>query len=147
MHRFNIKPGQFRVYCKVGTQQSSRELTAQEIADQVSALYKLMDWARTVAITAMKKNGISEWSVRDRYKLTKLVHGLPGLVKTGLAAVTLALKRPPRDWSEYKSAILGGVRLDAGTERYRAQFARTFANAESVANTIPGEDGSGRGVV
>lgn len=147
LKRFGVTGKSLRVYCVPGTQRCSRQLTPTEMAQQAHLLYQLIQYCRDTADTAMRKNGVRGWSERDTYKLTKLVHGLPGLVKSGLALVTIALKRPPRDWSEFKSAILGGVKMDAGTERYRAQFARTFANAESTANAIPAAPDSGKSMV
>lgn len=133
--RYEIPSGALRVYCVPGTQSCSRPLTDAEMTYQAQKLIDLIAHCREVAGASSAKNHL-QWNGRDMYKLTKLVHALPGLVNNGVARVTLALKRPPHDWQEFK-AIIKDVKLDDGTERYRALFPRLFLNAEKTASALP----------
>jgi hypothetical protein len=130
-----VPSGSFRAYCIPGTQVCSRPLTEAEKIAQADATMKLILRCREIAGAAGAKNGIT-WNPKDRYKLIKLVHGLPGLVKTGLALTTKHLGRPPRDWQEFKVAV-GQTKMDDGTEKYRSLFPKLFANAEKVASDLP----------
>lgn len=133
--RFDIPSGAFRVYCIPGTQKCSRELTAEEMMAQAKGFMKLVTRSREVAGLASAKVGL-QWTGKDRWKLVKLVHGLPGLVKQGLSRTTTKLGRPPKNWQEFKVTI-DETKLDDGTERYRAIFPRLFANAEKTAAALP----------
>ena len=84
---------------------------------------------------AAAKNGL-RWRPKDQLKLVKLVHGLPGLVKSGVALATKHLGRAPRDWLEFKTAV-NATKMDAGTEKYRNLFPKVFANAEKVTAGLP----------
>lgn len=138
--RFGIPSGAFRVYCIPGTQKCSRELTPTEIAAQVKALYQLIQFHRSKAEESVRKNGL-RWSGRDFWRLVKLDHALPGLMRRGVAAVTVALGRPPRDWYEFKSSMLSGkVRLDPGTEKYRAAYGKWLNSAESFGDKVPADE-------
>lgn len=131
-----IPSGSLRVYCQPGTQTCTRLLSADEELAQVNALFGLIRKCRAKADVAMSANGVRGWGERDYWRLVKLVHALPGLVK-GLAYVTKSLGRPPLNWAEFKGNVLAGTKLDAGTERYREMFPRLFANAEKTAAGIP----------
>jgi hypothetical protein len=133
--RYEIPSGALRTYCIPGTQSCSRMLNDDEMKFQAAKLIDLITHCREVAGAASAKNGL-HWSGKDMYKLTKLVHGLPGLVKTGIARVTTKLGRAPHDWQEFK-AVVNETKLDEGTERYRSLFPRLFLNAEKVTASIP----------
>jgi hypothetical protein len=136
MKALGIKSGEFRKYCKSdGSGVCIRKLTSDEVGAQAKALSNLILRCRNTADTSMQKNGLG-WDEPDRWKLVKLSHGLPGLVKTGMALVTAKLGRAPHDWWEYKATILAGLPMDSGTEKYRAEFPRTFLNAEKTAAGI-----------
>lgn len=136
-----IRSGALRVYCTPGTQQCSRPLTAQEMAEQVKSLILLIKAGINHANRTLIANGASTlpgWksSHEDFWRLVKMVHGLPGLV-SGMAFVTRKLGRPPAGWNEFKDQVITkGVKLDAGTERYRARFPAIFANAEKAADGV-----------
>lgn len=133
--RYGIKSGAFRVYCIPGTQECSRPLTNLEMAAQAKAMMDLVVHCRDVAgnaLASVKAN----WNGKDVYTLTKLVHGLPGLVKSGMTLITAKAKRAPRDWQEYK-AMIRETKMDSGTEKYRSEFDRLFANAENVTSVLP----------
>jgi hypothetical protein len=133
--KFDIKSGALRVYCVPGTQQCSRRLTDSEMKEHALANMKLILRCREVAGQASAKNGL-HWKGKDIYKLVKLVHGLPGLVKSGMALVVKSLGRPPKDWQEFKVAV-DKTKMDDGTEKYRSLFPKLFANAEKVAADLP----------
>lgn len=135
MTRFKVASGALRGYCVPGTNKCSRKLTADEIRFQADKATQLMAYCRDVAESAARKNGL-RWSERDRYRLAKLVHALPGLVRTGVALVTAKLGHPPRDWMEYRVGV-DNTKMDAGTEHYRKDFKRLLDNAESVGGAVP----------
>jgi hypothetical protein len=133
--RYGIPSGSLRVYCTPGTQQCSRRLTEQEMQDQARYLVALIARCREVAGATTSSNGV-RWTGKDQYRLVKLVHGLPGLVKQGIPRVTKKLGYPPRSWDEFKSAVASTV-MDSGTEKYRQYFPRLLANAEKVCAALP----------
>lgn len=132
--RYGIPSGSLRVYCVPNSQSCSRELTDEEMSAQARYLLALITHCREVAGAASAKSDL-RWTGKDMYRLTKLVHGLPGLVKQGVPRTTLKLGRAPNNWDEFKSAI-ASTKLDDGTERYRALFPRLFLNAEKVASSL-----------
>lgn len=137
--RYGIPSGSFRVYCIPDTQKCSRELTSDEMHAQAKSLIDLIVRSRKVAQETASASGL-QWSGKDRYRLTKLVHGLPGLVKQGIPRVTKKLGRPPKDWGDFKVTI-SNTRMDDGTERYRSLFPKLFANAEKATATLPNDIG------
>jgi hypothetical protein len=134
--KLKIPSGSMRAYCQPGTQKQTRKLTADEISAQAKALIGLVQSCRDTAETALRKAGAQNWNGRDYWKMVKLVHGIPGLVKGGLAATSAKLGRAPRDWQEYK-ATLAAVKLDKGTEAYRNLFPKVLANAEKAVINLP----------
>lgn len=135
-----IDANKLRTYCVDGTQTCSRLLTADEMFYAVATAIKLIQSCRTRALAKLSSIG-ARWPLRDTYKLTKLVHALPGLVN-GLATVAKHLGRAPESWQEFRDvATSGDVRFDGnekhGTEHYRGQFAKLFHNAEETGNTVP----------
>lgn len=133
--RYGIKHGELRVYCVPGTNRCSRKLTVPEIQRQAEILAKQVAFHTGKALDAAKKNGL-KWGRRDLYRLGKLDHALPGLVRSGVALATASLKRAPRDWSEFRKTVEGGLKMASGTERYRKDFPRLFDNAESVGGAV-----------
>ena len=133
--KFQVASGALRKYCTPGTQVCSRMLTDAEMQVQAKAAMDLILHCREVAGMAAAKNGL-RWRPKDQLKLVKLVHGLPGLVKSGVALATKHLGRAPRDWLEFKTAV-NATKMDAGTEKYRNLFPKVFANAEKVTAGLP----------
>lgn len=133
--------GSFRVYCIPGTQQCSRTLTDDEMWEQARAHIAMIGKCVAYAARVLGDSGASAlpgWDNRkaDFWKLVKLVHATPGMVK-GMSYVKTSLGRAPINWDEFKNAVLkGGVKLDAGTERLRAEFGRLYANAERCASGV-----------
>lgn len=134
-----IDGGQLRAYCVPGTQSQSRALTANEMLFQVNATVALVKRCMAGARRDLASVGV-QWSEHDFYCLTKLQHGLPGISHRGIPAVAAKLGRPPAGWNEFK-ANLQLVKLDSGTEAYRAEFPGILLNAEKTASVISTEYG------
>lgn len=140
--QLGIPKGSFRAYCVPGTQVCSRWLTKQEMGAQAEAHVKKIQSSIAYAqriLVANKADTMAGWRTggRDFWRLVKLVHGLPGLVK-GFTTVAKELGRAPASWDEFKNSILVGVKLDPGTEHYRSKYAALFKNAESVTQKMQG---------
>lgn len=152
-----ISPVAMRVYCNPNkvpyttrdgrhimgpSQQVIRPLTDAEVAEVAAAIIGKVGQSRTYAAhyaieskLAWPSDGVDFW------RLVKLVHGLPGLVNTGIHNVTAFLGRPPVSWAEYRHCIQSGqVHCDPNTEKYRGSdgFASTFDNAEKATATMQG---------
>lgn len=134
--KFGVDQNKLRAYCVPGVGQVARALTAEEMAYAARAAMALISHCRTVAEGKLKQTG-AQWPYRDTWKLTKLVHALPGLVN-GLVTVTKHLGRAPEDWEEFAGLVLGGeVKFDHGTEAYRADFPRELLNASEAGAAAP----------
>ena len=137
-----IKSGSLRRYCGKG-QTCSRPLTSEEMAVQVKALISLIRNSVAYVQKVLTANGalhLPGWSSTGEgfWRLVKTVHGLPGITN-GMRFVTAKLKRPPNGWDEFKDQILNqGVKLDSGTEKYRAKYSKVFENAEKTARDAIG---------
>ncbi len=113
------------------SQEMIRDLTAQEVADQVHGTVGKIVASRNamrVKLAAVH----ATWSNVDQLRLVKLHHGLPG-VANGLAAATKVTGKPLGSWAEFRDLVTAGrVRFDPITEGYRGSdnFAHLFANAE-----------------
>lgn len=129
-----LAPGSLRVYCIPGTQTCSRRLTNAEMQVQavahVAKIRECRDYVRQL-LTTNHAQDLPGWATsgRDFWRLSKLVHGLPGLVR-GFTTVTKELGHPPKSWDEFKNTILVGMKLDSATERYRTRYGAIFNNAE-----------------
>lgn len=132
--RLGLKIENLRAYCDGNTQKLTRALTDAEMKEQVVGLLKLVKLCQTSAYGILAAVGNPKWSYADLQKLTKLVHGLPGLAY-GVKAVMRYLGRAPSSWDEFRANI-NNVTLDAGTERYRPAFARILQNAETTGNAL-----------
>lgn len=137
LRRLGVTGDQLRAGCsRTSVQRLTRPLTEDEKTTHARTSVQLITHCRDQADAVLAAAG-ADWSARDRYALTKLWHGLPGLAK-GVRHVTARLGRAPRSWSEFRGAITAAdpVKLDAGTERYRSEFGRVFANAEKTAAVV-----------
>lgn len=115
-----------------------RALTPAEMAQQATMTIGLVsDSARDATRDLAAVHAGAGWgrSRRDFWTLVKLRHGLPGLSRSGLAAVTKRLGRPPSGWREFR-ANLALVQLDPKTEAYRGEFDRILDNAEQCASVF-----------
>ena len=122
-----------RLYCGKDNR-PVRALTEAEVKEQAEATVELIDRCMIRAQGDLARVGAT-WKTYDVLCLTKLQHGLPGISRSGLPAVTKLLGRPPADWDEF-CANVSKVTLDSGTERYRAVFDKVLANARSTASVI-----------
>lgn len=129
LRTFGLSSAQLRAGADGNSQRAARALTDEEKRYHASAAVRHMARCRDRATTALNGALVVGWSTRDRLTLAKLVHGLPGLVKSSLLAGTTS-------WAQYR-AKLEHTKLDAGTERYRSEFSRIFANAEKTAAVVP----------
>jgi hypothetical protein len=126
-----IDPASWRPYCQAGTQNVTRDLTADECESQVTGLIGLINRCRTAA---QKVNpGWSEASA-DFWRLVKLNHALPGLLH-GMAAVTQKLGRAPNDWAEFRATVVT-VDLDAETMKFSDSFDKELNNAETTGGAV-----------
>jgi hypothetical protein len=126
-----IDAGSWRTYCEAGTQNVTRDLTADECTSQVKGLIGLINRCRTAA---RKFNpGWSETSA-DFWRLVKLNHALPGLLQ-GMTAVTKQLGRAPNDWAEFRATVVT-VTLDTETMKYSSEFDKELDNAETTGGAI-----------
>jgi hypothetical protein len=115
-----------------------RPLTAAEMTQQARMTIQLIlrcvgDATRD--LTKIHAGPAWSRSSRDFWRLVKLQHGVPGISRSGLPAVTQKLGRPPRDWREFRDT-LALVKLDAGTEAKRSIFAVVLDNAEQCASVF-----------
>ncbi len=125
------------------SQRVSRLLTAAEVTEQANATIDKIVQSRSYAAHYTAASGIA-WPFDgvDFWRLVKLVHGLPGLVNTGIAHVTAHLGRAPISWAEFRHLIeSGAVKCDPATEGYRGKdgFGWIFNNAEKATATMPGK--------
>ncbi len=152
--RLRVTGTQLRAYCVPGDQHTvvyrgravrgfsqalSRPLTPAEVAQQAEMTVDLIQRCRTTAtadLTAVHAGPTWSPDRRDFWALVKLQHGLPGISRAGLPAVTRKLGRPPKDWKEFADT-LSSVTLDPETEKYRAQFPTILDNAERCARAVP----------
>lgn len=132
--RLKISSKALRAYCVPGSQECSRPLTADEMRYQVDSGIKLISWCVRSARNTLAANGAS-WGEKDMYRACKLVHGLPGILKSGIPATKKKLGHAPHSWSEFR-ATLANVVLDAGTEKYRSSFDRILDNAEKTTEPL-----------
>jgi len=134
--RLKLTGSELRAYCIPGTQRASRVLTPTEMTRQAQAMIDLIKSCQASATNDLRSVGAT-WSPRGRdfYKLTKLQHGLPGLPRMGMPAVTKKLGHAPRDWQEFRTT-LASVKLDSNTEKYRDGFAKILNNAEKTAAVV-----------
>lgn len=115
-----------------------RPIAPDEMARQARLAVDLVARSATSADRDLRAVGAGPaWSRtrRDFWRLVKLQHGLPGISRVGLPAVTKKLGRPPADWAEFRRT-LASVTLDPGTEKYRAEFERILNNAERCADAF-----------
>lgn len=122
-----------RAYCGKDNK-PNRALTPAEVKEQAEATVDLIAKCRGAAARDLAKVGAT-WSEHDELCLTKLQHGLPGLSRSGLPAVTKQLGRAPKGWDEF-AATLNQVTLDPGTERYRGVIKGILENARSTASVV-----------
>lgn len=133
--RLKLTGAGLRAYC-VGAQTVSRTLTDSEVKEQAEATVALIVECQRQALADLHKVGAA-WNTKDVARLTKLQHGLPGISRSGLPATTKYIGRAPADWAEFTHAIMTfGVKLDPGTERYRAEFGRILENAVVTSSDV-----------
>jgi hypothetical protein len=118
------------------SQRMARPITPEEMVRQADKTVEFIHgYADRAATILASISAGPAWS-RDRrafWALVKLRHGLPGLVKSGLPAVTKRLGRPPVGWAEFRATVTS-VPLDRETEKYRAEWPAILSNAERCAN-------------
>lgn len=124
------------------SQEVIRPLTDAEVAQVAAAIIGKIAQSRSYAAhyatashLAWPSDGVDFW------RLVKLVHGLPGLVQSGLPNVTAFLGHAPTSWAEYRHCIESGqAHCDANTEAHRGadNFASIFDNAEKATATMQG---------
>lgn len=122
------------------SQEVIRPLTAEEMTVQAKATVDKIAQSRSYAAHyAMLAEVRWPPDSIDFWRLVKLVHGLPGIVSSGLPNVHAHLGRAPNSWAEFRQLIQSGtVKCDANTEAYRSKFAATFDNAEAATATMQG---------
>jgi hypothetical protein len=153
LQRFGVTGAQLRAYCVPGNDHAItykgrtvrgfssallRPLTADEMQAQADAAVALIARCMTTAtadLVGVHAGATWSRSTRSYWALVKLQHGLPGLSRSGLPAVTRRLQRPPMGWQEFKDT-LGSVQLDRGTMQYRDDFPRLLHNAEQCASVF-----------
>jgi hypothetical protein len=153
VRRFGLTGAQLRAYCVPGDDHAVtykgrtvrgfssallRPLTAGEMQAQADAAVNLIAHCMSTATRDLRAvNADAAWSpaTRSYWTLVKLQHGLPGLSRSGLPAVTRRLQRPPSSWLEFKTT-LSQVQLDRETMKYRDAFPAILANAERCASVF-----------
>lgn len=148
-----ITGNELRSYCESGNQHSImykgkmvtgfsskmiRPMTRTEMDVQAKATIGLISKSMKAATADLVAIGAGpSWSrmTRNYWTLVKLQHGLPGISRTGLSAVTKYLGRPPISWLEFRKAI-DHVTLDPNTEKYRSEFKAILDNAENCGNSF-----------
>ncbi len=159
--RFGLTGDELRAYCVPGDQHEImwkgkrikgfsgkllRNLTPDEITRQADAAVKLIKRSMTSATSdLMGVHAGTAWSPRQAnyWTLVKLQHGLPGVARSGMPAVTKFLGRAPSGWKEFR-ATLPKVKLDAGTEKWMkdnpGRIEAILDNAEECAHAFTTED-------
>jgi len=153
LRRFGVSGAQLRTYCVPGDDHAVtykgrtvrgfssallRPLTRDEMQVQADAAVALIAHCMSTAtrdLVAVHAGAAWSRSARAYWTLVKLQHGLPGLSRSGLPAVTRRLQRPPSSWLEFKTT-LGQVQLDSGTMKYRDVFPAILHNAEACASVF-----------
>jgi hypothetical protein len=93
-----------RAYCQPGTQHRTRELTPDEMIEQIEGLLGLVDLGVSAADQALARNELS-WNELDTWKLSKAEHALPSIVK-GIDALG-HMGKHPSGWDEYRVMLNG----------------------------------------
>lgn len=108
--KLGIDPLELVAYCVrpakdvKNPQKLSRQPSEVEKARHIEIGMRFLDLERDYALRYMNASGVT-WPADsiDTWKMTKLVHGLPVIVNTGLAQVTRKLGRAPASWSEFRA--------------------------------------------
>ena len=132
-----------RAYCSGDGQHCSRQLTSEEMADQVRWGSMLINRCRASAGAVLSSvHAGAQWSPDagpDYWRCVKLAHALPGLLRTGMREVTRALGRPPGSWSEFRAVVMtiDFSHDDPNTWGYHEEFPAILDNAEEVGGAVP----------
>jgi hypothetical protein len=97
-----------RAYCKPGTQTRTRELTPEEMIEQVECtLLVPIDEGISWANQALAKAGLT-WSAVDRWKLAKAHHAYPPILNW---LVPVSTHGKLLSWADYRAALnkSGGI--------------------------------------
>jgi hypothetical protein len=131
-----------RAACLPGKQTAHRPLTEAEERLQVSAGIALVRACMKAAMSTLKAIG-AQWSTRDRYCLTKLVHALPAYVYRFPKAFADRHGRPPASWAEFRAWVRSlsddeVIAIDRGVRPWAsvAQRDRLFGNAERTGYAV-----------
>lgn len=112
----------------------TRPLTQAEREEQVRSGILLIQHCREFAQGYAAKAGVN-WNAPDRWKLVKLVHGLPTLVAL-LPVATRKLGRAPKSFAEFRNTVESMTDAELNTNGNisgrRARFGRTFDISEQV---------------
>lgn len=125
------------------SQEVIRELTPEELSQQADMTVGKINRDRAVAASVLHGVGAT-WPAEgagqvDFWRAVKLVHGLPGILGSGMPAFKAKYGHAPKSWVEFRRAIESGdVHCDHNTEPYRPKFHATFDNAEHAARNVPG---------
>lgn len=125
------------------SQEVARGLTSEEIIQQADMTIAKVSRDRQYAQIALANAGATwpqtgEHAI-DFWRAVKLVHGLPGILTSGMPAFKAKTGHAPASWREWRHAIeTGEVSCDPNTERYRSRFGPIFDNAERATSSIPG---------
>ncbi len=124
------------------SQEVIRPLTVDEVTEVAKAIVGKISQSRSYAAHYAMLAAV-RWPPDsiDFWRLVKLVHGLPGLVSSGLGNVATFLGRAPTSWAEYRHCIESGqVKCDPNTEAYRGSdnYLSEWTNAEKATSTMQG---------
>jgi hypothetical protein len=133
---------ELRAACLPGKQTADRPFTDAERRLQVSAGIALARACMKTATSTLQAIG-AQWSTRDRYCLTKLVHALPSYAYRFPRAYAARYGRPPASWTELRAWVRSlsedeAIAIDRAVRPWAsvAQRDRLFNNAERTGDAV-----------
>jgi hypothetical protein len=134
---------ELRTACDAGAQTAHRPLTAAEQRLHISAGIALVRACLNMATSTLQSIG-AQWSTRDRYRLTKLVHALPSYAYRFPRAYVARYGRPPASWMEFRAWVRSlseneAIAIDRAVRPWASgeQRDHLFDNAERTGNAVP----------
>jgi hypothetical protein len=97
-----------RAACSGSSQSAARQLTSDELDEQVKSGIRYVNYVRGVAHKKLDAAGVT-WDEAnpDFWRIVKLQHAYPGPTAGWLATATAQLGRPPASWAEMRAANPG----------------------------------------
>ncbi len=132
--QFGVLSRDLRAACSQVSQQRMRDLTADELDEQLMSGIKMATAFRAIADSQLSSSGIT-WTEPECWALAKLYHCLPAIGKSFLPAAARAGQAD--SWSAfsgYCNSLSGddAAGIDKGAAPYWGSVAKLFENASFV---------------